>query len=93
MQTQHSITVAADIRRSVPGKLLSQARNLSIVLVGEQTEEDAKAKGGIRIVTKGQVVVTGEASGVHMLDKIISHIREKAGGRQVSDRMTVKKSS
>ena len=91
-QTQHSITVAADIRRAMPGNLLSQVKNLGIVLNGEQTEEDAKAKGGIKIVTKGQVIVTGEASGVHMLDKILTAIREKAGGRQVSSRMTVKKS-
>ena len=91
MQDQHAIHVTSEIIRSFPANLRNEVRNLSITLTGEVTEKNDKIKSGIIIKTKGRLLVYGEVSSVHFLEKVISAIREKADGRIVQSQMTARR--
>ena len=88
MQDQHSISVASEIRRSLPKQVILSARNLNIQLVGEILEN---IDGTPHIKTLGVLHVMGEASNFQMKSKIIEAVKEKGEKRQVVDRLTIKR--
>ena len=88
MQDTHSITVAGDIRRKLSLKLISGVKALDIVLVGEKVETD---KSTVIIKIRGHFEIRGEAPDIHIQGKVISAVKEMAGGRTVRSLMTVKK--
>lgn len=90
MSDQYSIKFVADILRQLPRNLRNETRSLSLVLSGEITEQGDNGVTTVKL--KGTLMVYGEATSSFFQDKITAFVREKAGGRNVKDMMTTKKS-